>query len=153
MTESSNQTALEQAFSKVLSPFQNFIEEQKSSSIILISATLLALMLANSEWAQHYSHYLHYQIGLLVGQQPYAMSFKHWVNDGLMAIFFFVIGVEIKRELLAGEIRDIKKSAPILVAALGGMLVPALFYFALTFDTAYASGWGIPMALEPPINF
>tara|TARA_R110002167_G_scaffold201334_2_gene404931 strand:+ start:5644 stop:7026 length:1383 start_codon:yes stop_codon:yes gene_type:complete len=141
-------TALEQAFDKALSPFQTFIEDQKTSSILLIVATLMALAIANSDWFDNYRDLLGMHLGILLGNERFAMSLGHWINDGLMALFFFVLGIEIKRELLAGELRELKQVAPILAAAVGGMLLPALIYYAINTGSPTVVGWGIPMATD-----
>lgn len=116
--------------------------------MILLICAILAVIIANSPWGGAYEHSLHTPIAIGIGPFSLEMGLLHWVNDGLMAVFFFLVGLEIKREFLYGELRT--KSAMILpvCGALGGMLVPALFYSLLNFGTATSGGWGIPMATD-----
>ncbi|WP_440254152.1 Na+/H+ antiporter NhaA [Dialister succinatiphilus] len=116
--------------------------------VILLICAILAVIIANSPWGGAYEHSLHTPIAIGIGPFSLEMGLLHWVNDGLMAVFFFLVGLEIKREFLYGELRT--KSAMILpvCGALGGMLVPALFYSLLNFGTATSGGWGIPMATD-----
>jgi Na+:H+ antiporter, NhaA family len=137
--------------------FQRFFQSEVSGSILLLACSAIALIWANSPWADSYHHVLHEYIGLDWGPEgatsfedvhKFRMSLHHWVNDGLMAIFFFVVGLEIKRELLVGELSSLKKSALPVGAALGGMLVPALLFTFLNFGGPGMRGWGIPMATD-----
>ncbi|WP_303229693.1 Na+/H+ antiporter NhaA [uncultured Dialister sp.] len=116
--------------------------------VILLICAILAVIIANSPWGGAYEHSLHTPIAIGIGPFSLEMGLLHWVNDGLMAVFFFLVGLEIKREFLYGELRT--RSAMILpvCGALGGMLVPALFYSLLNFGTATSGGWGIPMATD-----
>lgn len=128
--------------------FLSFLRSEASGGIILLICAILAVIIANSPWGGAYEHSLHTPIAIGIGPFSLEMGLLHWVNDGLMAVFFFLVGLEIKREFLYGELRT--KSAMILpvCGALGGMLVPALFYSLLNFDTATSGGWGIPMATD-----
>ena len=105
-------------------------------------------MWANSPWAETYSHILHTKIGISWGDATYALSVHYWINDGLMVIFFFVVGLEIKRELLVGRLSSIKKAALPVMAALGGMICPAIIYAILNVGGEGARGWGVPMATD-----
>ena len=121
---------------------------EASSGICLIIATLIALAWANSPWHEIYEHLVHTNIGLSIGHWGLSLSLHHWVNDGLMAIFFFVVGMEIKRELFKGELSSPKKAALPLFAALGGMILPALIYIFFNINSDNIKGWGIPMATD-----
>lgn len=128
--------------------FLSFLRSEASGSVILLICAILAVLIANSPWGESYEHALHTPIAIGLGAFSLEMGLLHWVNDGLMAIFFFLVGLEIKREFLYGELKT--KSAMILpvCGALGGMLVPALFYSLLNFGSPTADGWGIPMATD-----
>lgn len=141
-------TPLEKGFEKLYLPFQAFIHSQTTTSLLLIVCVLIALFIANSPWASHYLAIIDTPIGLTFGEHAFAMSLKHWVNDGLMTYFFFLLGLEIKREILVGDINSLERFLPIAAAALGGMLIPALLYLSLTFTTDVIAGWGIPMATD-----
>jgi NhaA family Na+:H+ antiporter len=134
----------EKAFKKVLTPFEHFLHAQTTTGIILMFMTLFALILANSP----FSHFFHTKIDLNIGSWKLSHTIHHWINDGLMAIFFFVIGLEIKREVLVGELSNIKVAILPILAAIGGMIFPALIYYAINTGTQSASGWGIPMATD-----
>ena len=139
---------LQRGVEKILTPFQSFIQESTTTSILLLCATVMALLVANSAWHTEYKELLHTQLGVLVGDRTYGTSLYHWVNDGLMALFFFVIGLEIKRELLAGELQNIRLAVPVVAAALGGMIMPALIYAGFNGGTTAIYGWGIPLATD-----
>lgn len=128
--------------------FLSFLRSEASGGVILLICAILAVLIANSPWGESYEHALHTPIAIGLGAFSLEMGLLHWVNDGLMAIFFFLVGLEIKREFLYGELKT--KSAMILpvCGALGGMLVPALFYSLLNFGSPTADGWGIPMATD-----
>ena len=133
---------------KILTPFERFFSLQASTGIVLLFAALLALFWANSPWSQIYYKILHYPLGIHVGGFSLSYSLHHWVNDALMVIFFFVVGLEIKRELSIGELSTPKKAALPIFAALGGMLVPALLYLFFNVQGDTRIGWGIPMATD-----
>lgn len=128
--------------------FLSFLRSEASGGVILLICAILAVIIANSPWGGAYEHSLHTPIAIGIGPFSLEMGLLHWVNAGLMAVFFFLVGLEIKREFLYGELRT--RSAMILpvCGALGGMLVPALFYSLLNFGTATSGGWGIPMATD-----
>ncbi len=113
-----------------------------------MGAALLALVAANSPWAGSYQHLIHTVIGVDVGGWRLEKSLQHWINDGLMVLFFFVVGLELKREVLVGELAELRQAVLPIFAAIGGMLVPALIYFALNPEGDAARGWGIPMATD-----
>ncbi len=128
---------------------ENFLAREAYSGIFLFGAALLAMILANSPWAQNYFDLWHTPVGLEIGERILDMDLSHWVNDGLMALFFLLIGLEIKRELMVGELSSSRKAAFPLVAAVGGIVVPALFYLAVNLQQGgRPSGFGIPMATD-----
>jgi len=120
--------------------FTEFVESEKSSGIVLIICTLASLFLANSALQESYGHLWHYQIG--------HHSVEHWINDGLMTIFFLLIGLELEREVYIGELSKIKNALLPIIAAAGGMLVPAGIYMIFNYGTPTQSGAGIPMATD-----
>ena len=133
---------------QLMRPFQNFLEKEASGGILLLIFTVVALVWANSPFAEAYSHLWHTKLSISFGDFNLDYSLHHWINDGLMAIFFFVVGLEIKRELLVGELSSLKKASLPIMAALGGMIFPALFYVFFNFGKESISGWGIPMATD-----
>lgn len=118
------------------------------STSVLIIATVLAMVWANSPWGETYEQFWHTPLGLSFGTAEFSLDLRHWVNDGLMTIFFFVIGLEISREVTVGQLRDKRLIAVPTVAALGGMLVPAAIYFALNAGGPGEGGWGVPIATD-----
>jgi Na+:H+ antiporter, NhaA family len=141
-------TPLERGFQQVMSPLQAFVRDQKTASVLLILCTLIALALANSGLAEDYESMVKTEAGLLLGDWTWSMSLRHWVNDGLMSLFFFVLGLEIKREILVGELRDPRQSIPVIAAAVGGMIAPAIIYYLVNVSSGEPHGWGIPMATD-----
>jgi NhaA family Na+:H+ antiporter len=133
---------------QIVKPFYRFFEKEASSSLLLIVATLLALAWANSGWEDWYNDLLHSNVSIAFGHTVISKSLLHWVNDGLMALFFFAVGLEIKRELLVGELSTARKAIFPVIAAAGGMLVPAAIFAAFNRGTPSAAGWGIPMATD-----
>lgn len=141
-------TKAERAGDRVLRPFQLFEQQQASGGLVLLGFAMLALAWANSPWAGAYEQMLGVPLGISLGDQVLRLDLRHWINDGLMAIFFFGVGLEIKREFLVGELAERRKAMLPIVAAVGGMVVPALIYAGFNFDGAGAKGWGIPMATD-----
>jgi len=132
-----------------IQPFQRFFQIEAASGIVLLIATAAALYWANSPWSSTYHDFWESHFSFKLGNFfEMDNSLLHWINDGLMAIFFFVVGLEIKRELLAGELSSIKKASLPIAAALGGMLIPAIFYILLNTNPITEVGWGIPMATD-----
>ncbi|GMR15720.1 MAG: Na+/H+ antiporter NhaA [Gammaproteobacteria bacterium] len=138
----------EKAFDKVLSPLEDFIHRQTTSGILLMLCAVVALYLANSQWSEAYHRLLQLPFTIGVPGFELSKSLHHWINDGLMAMFFFVIGLELKREILVGELADPKQAILPIVAAIGGMLVPVLIYIAINPEGHTFDGWGIPMATD-----
>jgi NhaA family Na+:H+ antiporter len=129
-----------------ISPLQRFIQLEYSSSIVLFLSVLAAILWANSAFYHSYHHF--WELKLTSGFFLFDMPLHQWVNDGLMAVFFFVIGLELKREFMGGELSTVKKAALPVMAALGGMLFPAIIYFLINRGTDAVNGWGIPMATD-----
>lgn len=138
----------EKAFDSVLSPLDEFIHRQTTSGILLMVCAVIALAVANSGWAEAYQHLIHTRFSITLGSMSLDKSLQHWINDGLMALFFFVVGLELKREMLIGELASLRNAALPIVAALGGMLAPAFIFYAMNPDGEAARGWGIPMATD-----
>lgn len=133
---------------RVRRPLQEFAEAEASGGIVLLLCIVAALLWANSPFASSYTGFWDTKLGLSFGSFELSKSLLHWIDDGLMAIFFFYIGLEIKREVLVGELSSPRQAVLPLVAALGGMLVPAAIYTIFNFGKPGASGWGIPMATD-----
>lgn len=131
-----------------LSPVQKFIHAESFSGMLLFGATILALVLSNSPLQNYYNFLWEYEIGISSENFYLVKPLIFWINDGLMAIFFFLIGLEIKREVLLGELNTVKKASLPIAAAIGGMLFPLLFYILLNDNPETAHGWGISMATD-----
>ena len=139
---------LEKVFDKIVSPFEQFIHDETASGLLLMACAIVALVVANTALFHSYEHLLHTNVGFSFGDWTLEKTLHHWINDGLMALFFFVVGLEIKREVLVGELSDPKAASLPIIAAIGGMVVPALFYLALNIGDGEMSGWGVPMATD-----
>jgi NhaA family Na+:H+ antiporter len=133
---------------RIVRPFQDFAHKQSSGGVLLIAVTAVALVWANSPWGDSYVALWDSKLTVGVGDFTLSKDLTHWINDGLMAVFFLVVGLEIKREVLVGELSSIRSAALPVAAALGGAVVPALIYFAVNAGTEGAAGWGIPMATD-----
>jgi Na+:H+ antiporter, NhaA family len=135
-------------FQRILSPFARFAQTESSGGIVLIAATMVAIAWANSPWADAYERL--WETRVTVGAGAFALTYPlhYWINDGLMAVFFFLVGLEIKREFLVGELASPKRASLPIAAALGGMIVPALIYAALNAGGPGEAGWGTPMATD-----
>lgn len=137
-----------QLLRNVLKPVSKFIDEGMLGSLLLLLASICALIWANSPYANSYYNLWNINVAIGIGDYRYADTLAHWINDGLMAIFFFVIGLEIKREFLVGELSTAQRATLPIVAALGGMVIPALIYTVFNIGGMGANGWGIPMATD-----
>jgi len=131
-----------------LMPIIKFLKLQASGGIVLMATALIALVWANSAWADSYNHLWEKEVAITVGGHGLSMHLLHWINDALMAIFFFVVGLEIKREIRVGELSTMSKASLPIMAALGGMLVPAFIYILINMNGEGMRGWGIPMATD-----
>lgn len=139
----------EATFGKIITPFEQFIHGEINSGILLVFCTIIALFLANSQFSEAYFHFLHVPLSLEIGSFKLSLSLHHWINDGLMALFFFLVGLEIKREILVGELSVLRQAMLPVCAAIGGMVVPAFFYHLLNpAGSVGEPGWGIPMATD-----
>ena len=133
---------------QMIMPFQRFFKQEASSGIVLLTFAVMAMGLANSPWAAAYEEILHWKLSVGMGDFQLSMSLLHWINDGLMAVFFFVIGMEIKREFLFGELKSPSSTLLPIAAAVGGMVMPALLYTAFNIGKPTISGWGVSMATD-----
>lgn len=138
----------ERLFDRVATPFERFIHQQTTTGLVLMFMTVVALILANSPFADGYADLFHTHIAISIGSFSLDYSIHHWINDGLMALFFFVIGLEIKRESLSGGLSDPKNAILPIFGAIGGVLVPALIYYYINKGLPGEHGWGIPMATD-----
>lgn len=133
----------------LLKPINEFLHQEASGGILLIICTVIALAWANSPWFDSYHHLWHTHLVVNLGNLlNLDYSIHHWINDGLMAVFFFTVGLEIKRELLVGELSSMQKASLPIAGAIGGMVAPALFYIIFNSGSEGANGWGIPMATD-----
>jgi NhaA family Na+:H+ antiporter len=140
---------LESLFGRVLSPFEQFLRRTTAGGIVLIATTVVALVLATALGSDVIHRLAEQPLGFFAGDRPrLALSLHQWINDGMMALFFLLVGLELKREILVGELSSLKDAALPVVAAIGGMVLPALTYVAFTAGTPAAAGWGIPMATD-----
>ncbi len=133
---------------RVVQPLQAFLDQEASSGVLLLAATIAALVWANSPWHVSYEQVWSTRLSLRFGTWSIAEDARHWVNDGLMSLFFLVVGLEVKREVLTGELRDPRAAIVPVVAAVGGMVVPALLYLAVNAGGEGGRGWGVPMATD-----
>lgn len=138
----------EAAIRPLVRPFQEFAARETSGGIVLLLCTLVALIWVNSPWAAGYAELWHTRFLIGLGSQRLDHDLHFWVNDGLMALFFLVVGLEIKRELMVGELASARKAALPILGAIGGVVLPALVYSGINFGGAGARGWGVPMATD-----
>jgi NhaA family Na+:H+ antiporter len=129
-------------------PLREFLDTEAAGGLVLLAAAAVALVWANSPWAGAYQALWSTELAFEVGRWTLALDLRHWVNDGLMALFFFVVGLEVKRELAVGELRSLRNAALPALAALGGMVLPVLVFVALNAGGEGLRGWGIPMATD-----
>ena len=133
---------------KTRSIFEWFVRSEVAGSIVLLACAVVALIWANSPWQNIYEELLHTYIGVGWGDSVFKLTLHHWINDGLMVVFFFVVGLEIKREMVVGELSSMQKAVLPVAAAVGGMVAPAMLYVAFNTGGDGAAGWGIPMATD-----
>lgn len=133
---------------RLLAPLDDFLQKEASSGILLLACTILALAWANSPWSTSYDTLWNNRLTIGYGGFELSKPLLLWINDGLMAVFFFVVGLEIKREILVGELASFRRAILPVAAALGGMVVPALIYALFNSNGAGSRGWGIPMATD-----
>jgi Na+:H+ antiporter, NhaA family len=138
----------QQAVGRILGPLREFLQAEASGGLVLLGATVVALVWANSPFADSYNDLWHTTLTIGAGGLQVSEDLQHWINDGLMAVFFFVVGLEIKRELVVGELRDPRRATLPAVAAIGGVVLPAVLFLALNHGGPGARGWGMPMATD-----
>ena len=133
----------------LLKPFNSFIQNESTAGVFLLLCSVAALVLSNSPLSDEFHHLWEYEFSIGIGEYGVSNTLHHWINDGLMAMFFFVVGLELKREIMGGELSSFKNALLPLSAAIGGMIVPALVYVFFNYDNpGTISGWGIPMATD-----
>ncbi|NKB46579.1 MAG: Na+/H+ antiporter NhaA [Legionellales bacterium] len=141
-------TPLERRVQRILSPFDDFVRDQVAASIMLFACTVLALVLINSPLTQYYQALVTFTLGFVFNSHILTFTLHQLVNDGLLVLFFFILGLEIKRELMVGELANPQRASIVFVGALGGMLMPASLFVLFNYDQSYASAWGIPIATD-----
>jgi len=132
----------------IIDPISRFMNNSTSSSIVLFSSAFIAIIIANTAWGESFHHFWETKLSIGFAGNEISKSLHHWINDGLMAVFFFVVGLELKREIIAGELQNPKQALLPIMAAIGGMVFPALIYFFFNPKGITSSGWGIPMATD-----
>jgi NhaA family Na+:H+ antiporter len=150
MTDDSK-NVLQRGIENIQDPFSSFIRAQTTTSWALLLAIVLALWWANSDYSSTYQNLKHTQVGFFLGDIKLQASLKHIINDGLMVIFFFLLGLEIKREILAGDLARIENRRMLMLCAVGGMICPAAIYLAFNWSLDSDIGWGIPIATDTAI--
>lgn len=138
----------EKVFNRILSPLEEFIHRQTTSGVLLMICAVVALVIANSPWSEPYHHFLTLSFTIGIEGFQLSKSIHHWINDGLMALFFFVVGLELKREIIVGELADPRQAMLPIIAAIGGMVLPAVIYIAINPSGHTFDGWGVPMATD-----
>src|SRR6476659_11049375 len=133
---------------RVMRPLSDFLHTEAAGGVALLAATAIALMWANSVWQAGYVDLWQRELTIGIGGHDISLDLRGWINEGLMAIFFFVVGLEIKREMVVGELRRPRRAALPVIAAFGGMILPALVYATFNAGGAGSRGWGIPMATD-----
>ncbi len=139
---------LENSVRPLAEPFREFVQAQSASGWTLLGATAIAIILSNSVFAPLYFDILHLELGFAFADTRYTLSLQHWINDALMALFFFLLGLELKRELIVGQLSELRKALSILLAASGGVLLPATVFLLFAGDSEASIGWGIPIATD-----
>ncbi len=142
------QAPLEAPVRRLIEPFQEFVDSQSGSGWLLLAATILALLVANSPWAEGYFDARNLEFGFAFAGSTAVLTVEHWVNDGLMALFFLLLGLELKREFLVGQLSRPGQAASVLTAAAGGMVLPAALFLLAVDDVALRQAWAVPMATD-----
>ncbi len=141
-------SSLEKTFRRAKTPFDEFVHNSASSGLLLMVCTIIAMVIANSSLLPFYDAVLHTKVTIGGGMFTITLTLHHWINDALIALFFFTVGLEIKREILVGELADRRQAILPIAGAIGGMIVPALIYMGINGGTDAINGWGIPMATD-----
>lgn len=131
-----------------LNIFNHFLKNEAAGGIILMIFALLSIFIANSTSLSYFHNFWHQKLAFSFASFKIEMDLVHWINDGLMAIFFFLVGMEIKREVMTGELSSLKQASLPIFSAIGGMVIPAIIFLSFTFGTDAQNGWGIPMATD-----
>ncbi|MEE9910155.1 MAG: Na+/H+ antiporter NhaA [Deltaproteobacteria bacterium] len=139
---------LEPLFGKIIGPFERFLQRVTAGGIVLMVMTLLTLIVASSPWGDAYRHLWETPLRIGIGHESLSMSLHAWVNEGLMALFFLLVGLELKREILVGELASLRNAALPVAGAIGGMLAPAMIYYLVNPSGETSAGWGVPMATD-----
>ncbi len=147
-SEHTNYQPWERYFDNIVTPLEEFVRGETTSGVILMACTIVAMVIANTVLAHHYEYILHTEIAFVFGQWELRHTIHHWINDGLMALFFMVVGLEIKREVIVGQLSDLRAAFLPIIAAVGGMLVPALLFYGLNAGGSGVDGWGVPVATD-----
>lgn len=142
------QSLLEKQFSYFMSPLETFIRKQTTSGFLLILFSIIAFALSNSPWKALLENLGNIPLGIIIDKWDFSLSIKDWISQGLMTLFFFLTGMELKREILAGKLTDIKEISLVCAAAFGGIFIPALLYYSLNKDGIGQHGWAIPTATD-----
>ncbi len=145
---SEKQYPLELFFGKIISPFEHFLRQTTAGGIVLMGMTLLTLIVASSPWGDVYRHLWETPLRIGIGLHTMEMSLHAWINEGLMALFFLLVGLELKREIMVGELASLRNAALPVAGAIGGMIAPAVIYFLINPSGPASAGWGIPMATD-----
>jgi NhaA family Na+:H+ antiporter len=148
MAKGINYALWERSFDRILTPLEEFIHRQTTSGVLLMICAVIALVIANGPLHESYEHLLHTPISIGFAEHTFSLSIHHWINEALMALFFMVMGLELKRELLVGELSSVRQALLPIMAAIGGMVIPALLYYVFNPTGDAAKGWGIPMATD-----
>ncbi len=147
-SQTAKEAAPREPIDRIIEPLARFLHIEAAGGVVLLGTTAIALILANSGFGENYLAIWKTPLEFGIGDFKMSHSLKHWINDGLMAVFFFVVGLEVKREIVLGELADVRKAALPIAAAIGGMLVPAALYLLLQAGEPAQRGWGIPMATD-----
>lgn len=146
--ESKNQGLPHEIIHQITEPLSRYLKIEALTGAMLLLGTIAAIILMNSSWANAYHSFWEVPVGLNLGGLDFSRSLRHWISDGLMTLFFFLVALELKRELVLGELRNFRVAALPLAGAIGGMLVPVLFYLSITHGQPEAKGWGVVMATD-----
>lgn len=143
-----HQYPLEPLLGKIITPFERFLRQTTAGGIVLVSVTLLTLVIAGSPWGDAWRHLWETPVRIGIGIHTMEMSLHSWINEGLMTLFFLLVGLELKREIMVGELSSLRNAALPIAGAAGGMLAPAVIYFLFNSSGPASAGWGIPMATD-----
>ena len=144
----SPKTQIEEHVEELLSPIEKFTHNQVATGIFLVIASIMGMIIVNSPFYDSFHHLSEFSFGVFLENHQFALPIHEWISSGLMAVFFLYIGLELKREMLVGELQHVQQSITVLCAAAGGMVMPGIIYLAFNMGNAYMSGWAIPMATD-----